>query len=678
MSVGGGNESITYFASVGFFDQESPIIGTGFDRYSTRLNLNVNATNWLTLSNNISVSRSSQIGPRDATQWANPMYNALLLGPTIPVRNSQGQFYGAHKSFFIGGNNPVGSLSGDDDLEWIMTSIRDNFSAEMQIYENLKFKSTWAVDLLNYSDFIFRNSRYGDGRNSGGYAEEANRRVTQWIGTQTLTYDRTLGAGHNFNLLLGYEANKHSQHTIAAYGESFPPNPNLRTVNNAAANFESTSSIVEYGFTSYFSRLSYNYNYKYYFSGSIRRDGSSRFGSKKQYGTFWSLGGSWRLDQELFIQDLEFINELKLRASYGVTGNAGIGNYEWQSLIGFGIDYDDTPGGAPTNVGNIDLTWEESNSFNIGVDFRIFNRFSGTLEYYNRESDNLLLDLPISRTTGFRNATKNFGAMVNKGIELTLDAEIIQAGDFIWSVGGNITFNNNEITKLDEEFVSGTHDRFLRAEGHEYNEYHVYEWAGVDPANGKGLFYTDETRTETTSSIGDAQRFYIGKSGTPDFFGGMNTSLKFRGISLDAQFTYSWDNWLYDATAWVIQGDGRFFPRSQTQLVLNRWKNPGDVTDVPQFIWGGNPGSNTQGTSRYIYDGTHIRLRNLTLAYRIPTDLVARTGLSSARVYFRGINIWTWTRDENLMYDPEASINGYMEANVPNLKTFSLGIDVGL
>ncbi|MDP4820637.1 MAG: TonB-dependent receptor [Saprospiraceae bacterium] len=677
MSVSGGNETLTYFASASYFDQESPIIGVGLDRYSTRANVSVQALPWLKLVNNLNVSRTYQSGPDDDTAFSNPIYTMYLLPAVIPTKDAQGLSYDGHKGFFMGGNNPVGSLSGDDDLYWILNRIVDNVSAEVTLAKGLKFKSNWAIDLYGYNEVYYRNARYGDGRNSNGFAQETTRNITNWLGSQTLNYNKTFAEVHNFSALAGYEANKVTTRSSFVQGQNFPPSPQLRTIENAAEIVGGTSSLTGFAFESYFGRISYNYDYKYYISASLRRDGSSRFGTENRFGNFWSLGASWRLDQEAFIQNIEAINELKLRSSYGITGNAEIGNFAWLPSVSFGIDYDGSPGGTFTNIGNTNLTWEQSAAFNVGVDFRVFDRVSGVVEYFWRESDNLLLNLPVSRTTGFTSATQNFGAMVNKGIELTLDVDLVNTGDFSWTAGGNISFIENEITRLAEPFVDGTGNRFRREEGREYNEYWVYDYAGVNPDNGLPLWYTDETREATTSVLAQAQRFYIGKSGTPDFFGGFNSNLSWKGLTLDANFSFTWNNYLYDATAWVTQGDGAFTPRSQTSRVLDRWKKPGDITDVPKFRWGGNSNSNTQGQSRHIYDGTFIRLRNVTLAYQMPSATVKKLGLASARVYARGINFWTWTRDPDLGVDPETAINGYLGSPVPNMKTLSFGIDVG-
>ncbi len=677
LSVSGGNDLMRYYASGSYFYQQAPIIYSDMDRYSSRLNVDISPSDRVKITNNFNLSRTQQHGMNDATRWANPMYNSYLLPPTVPIYDAEGNFYAGHRTI-MGANNPVGSLSGDDEQTWDQVRIMDNLSVSYELLDKLVFKSAWSFDIINFHEFYYRNPRYGDGRNVGGLASETQRNILTWIGTQTLTYENSFGDNHHYDLLAGYEATKTSTRTIYAYAQNFP-SPQLRLLASASSPQSTFSSLSEYAFESMFFRANYNYDYKYYLSASVRRDGSSRFGINNRYGTFWSIGASWRLDQEAFLAGSEFINALKLRASYGVSGNAGIGNYVHLRTISYsGIDYLGQPGGAPALIGNSDLTWEKSKSYNIGLDFTILNSLSGTIEYFNRLSDDLLLNVPVSRTTGFRSITKNFGAMRNKGLELTLDYDIVNRPGLRWSVGGNLTFLNNRITRLDKPFNADTHDSKRREEGRDYESYYLFDWAGVDPDTGAPLWYTDSTRTETTSNIAEAKRFFTGQTATPKFFGGFNTNFSWKGLSIDMQFTTSWDNWIYDATAWVIQGDGRFTPRSQTNLVLKRWRKPGDVTDVPKFAWGNTSGSNQRGSTRWLHDGTHIRLRNLTVAWRLPQSLLDQIGgFRSARIYLRGINLWTWTREKDLYLDPETDFSGIVNSPVPNMKTISFGLDLG-
>lgn len=673
LSLSGGNDVVSYFASGSYFSQESPIIYSGMDRYSSRVNLTVRASDKLKFTNNLNVSKIEQFGASDGSAWANPMYNGYFLAPTIPLRDDQGRFYGDHQSFFMGGNNPVGSLSGDDTRELDQVRILNSFTGEYEITDGLKFKTAWAFDLINLGEFTYRNPRYGDGRNVGGFASESSINELNWIGTQTLNYVKTFAQKHNVAALVGYESQNNTRRRVLASGQGYP-NPTLRTLASAAEPTNATSDETAYAFESIFSQVNYNYNLKYYLSGSVRRDGSSRFGINNRYGTFWSVGASWRLDQEDFISSISAIDALKLRSSYGTTGNAGIGNFAWVPLFGFGADYDGSPGGRPSNVGNIDLTWERTTSFNVGLDFGLFNMLSGTVEYFNRESDNLLLDRPISATTGFTSLTQNFGAMRNSGWEITLDAAILSSGDFQWNVGGNITFLKNEITRLDEDIVAGTK---IRREGFDYQSYYLFEYAGVDAQTGLPQWYTDETENTITSNIAEASRFISGRSATPDFFGGFNTNMSWKGIVLDAQFSYSWGNYVYDSNARFLQGDGALTPRSQTNLVLNRWRQPGDMTDVPQFQWGNRSNSNVANMTRWLYDGSFIRLRNLTLAYNLPSTFINKANLRSARVYFRGTNVLTFFNDPDLYLDPEAQVSGVISSPIPNMRTFSFGLDLG-
>ncbi|MCB9082181.1 MAG: TonB-dependent receptor [Lewinellaceae bacterium] len=674
VSVSGGNNTVTYFASGSYFSQDAPVIYSGLDRYSSRLNLAVTPSEKFKITNNLTVSYLDQFGMSDGSFWANPLYTGYFLAPTIPIYDDQGRFYGDHQSFFMGGNNPVGSLSGDDERKFNQTRIMDNLSAEYEILKGLKFRSAWAFDLINVQEFFYRNPRYGDGRNNGGFATETAINELNWIGTQTLNYNTTFAEKHGFGALVGYEAQKNRRKGVVASGEGYP-DPTLRTLASAATPTTASSDLTEYSFESIFARLDYNFDSRYFLSGSIRNDGSSRFGVNNRFGTFWSVGGSWRISREDFFQNIKGIDELKLRASYGTNGNAGIGNYEHWKLFGFGSDYDGVPGGAPSNVGNPNLTWESTTAFNVGLDFGLFRNISGTIEYFTRESDNLLLDRPISATTGFTDLTQNFGAMRNSGIELTLNADIINKSNFTWSLGGNITFLKNEITRLDEDIIDGTK---IRRQGYDFQSYYLFEWAGVDAQTGTPRWYTDETKSELTGNVNEIERFISGRSATPDFFGGFNTSVSFKNaITLDAQFVYSFGFYLYDTEARFLQGDGSLTPRSQTNLVLDRWKQPGDVTDVPYFRWGGNNNSNLANMTRWLKDGSHIRLRNLTLAYNLPTSLLEKGKLRSARIYLRGTNLFTWTKDKTLYMDPEAAINGLVSSPVPNLKNISVGLDIG-
>lgn len=676
LSVSGGSEAIRYYVSASYFDQESHIIGTDFNRLSSRANLDITINDYITVSNNFTVSGTDQNGMTDGSAWANPMYNAYLLSPLIPIRDAAGNYNADHQNYFpMGGNNPVGALSGDDDRNVDQVRILNNLAVNVKLLNNFTLRSQWNIDAFDINESTYKNPRYGDGRNSGGYAQENDVKYRAWTGTQTLNYLTNFSTAHSIEALAGLEAQKTTRNRVYAYGENFP-NSKLRTLASAASSYNITANETAFSFLSMFARANYNFNDTYFISASLRRDGSSRFGSDNRWGTFYSVGLGWSILNENFMENVDFLDQFKLRTSYGTTGNAEIGNFPSLGLYGFGYDYDGIPGGTPTQIANPDLTWETQDNFNIGVDFGFLSRFSGTIEYFNKKSSDLLLNVPLSLTSGFTSLTQNFGEMTNKGLEVTLDAYLINTPEFSWNVGFNTTFLNNKITKLEEDFIDGSK---IRAEGLDYMTYYMYEWAGVDQTNGDPLWYTDESKTETTNDINSAERVRTNYSATPDHFGGFNTTFMFKGITLDTQFSYSWGNSVYDSNERFINGDGALTPRSTSKDAFeNRWIPGKTDAKYPMHMWGGNNNSNVAYQTRWMYDGSFVRLRNLTLGYNFKPDLISKFNLRSLRIYTRGTNLLTFTKDSDLQFDPEQATSGNANGLTPAIRSLTFGIDIGL
>jgi TonB-linked SusC/RagA family outer membrane protein len=675
LSARGGTDKVKYFMSGSYLDQENYIIGSEFNRLSARANLEVEATDYLTISNNITVSQLVSNTFFDGGSFNNPFKNSLELSPLIPIFDDQGRFNGEHQNYFpLRGANPVGSLSGDDLWETRQTRIIDNFAVSLKLLKNLTFRSQLNFDLLNVGESQYQNPRYGSANANNGTAYEASTTSRTWVATQTLDYNFILGENHNFNLLTGYEAQETTSESINASGTQFP-NDKVTTLNSASAEFGIGGSLSEYTFASMFTRVNYNYFGKYFLSGSLRRDGSSRFGADNRWGNFYSVGASWIASKESFLSDVSFIDLIKIRTSYGLTGNAAIGDFPSQGLYVYGQDYDGNPGGSPSQISNPDLTWETQKNFNIGLDFGLFNKVNGTIEYFNRISSDLILDVPISRTTGFNSLTQNFGEMTNSGLELSLNADIISNEDFNWNIGFNVTFLKNEITQFTEDFIDG---QFRRQEGKDFQSFYLFNWAGVNQTNGQPQWYTDATKTAVTNNLGDAERFFDDKSATPEYFGGINTSFNYKGFSLSTSFNYSVGNYILDDRARGSLGDGRLTPRSTASWLFdNRWVPGKTDALVPQFRWGGWPGSSESANSRWLYDGSFIRMRDLTVAYQFPKEITSILSVSSLRMYFRGTNLLTFTK-EDLYIDPEQAINGLYTGQTPALKTVSIGLDIQL
>jgi TonB-linked SusC/RagA family outer membrane protein len=675
LSARGGTDKLTYFFSGSYFTQESHIIGTDFERLSGRVNLTFKANDNISFTNNLSVGSFDQNGMVDGSAWANPLYNAYLLSPLIPIYDAQGRFNAEHQNYFpMGGNNPVGALSGDDLRLTQQLRVTDNFAMNVKFANDFTFRSQYNFDVITVDESQYKNRRYGDGRNSGGYAQVSTLLDRNLVATQTLQWGKTLGGVHNIDALVGYEAQRSTRNTTYGYGEEFP-NDKLRNLASAAAAYDASATKTEYTFASFFGRVNYDYNGKYFASASIRRDGSSRFGADNRYGTFFSTGAGWTLSEENFLKDLSFVDYAKLRTSYGVTGNAGIGNFPSVGLYGYGQDYDGTPGGGPSQIANPALTWEKSISFNVGLDFELFNRVSGTVEYFSRESEDLLLNVPISRTTGFSSLLQNFGDMKNEGIELTLNYQVMNTSDFTLDVGFNFTKLENTLTKLNEPYTNGTK---RLEEGRDIQSYYLYGWAGVDQSNGDPLWYTDETETETTNNINNAERYFNNKSATPDFFGGFNINATYKNFTLTTQFNYSSGNYIYDANGRFIHGDGRLTPRSTSVWGFeNRWVPGKTDALLPLHDWGDRKGGQSANSTRYLYDASYIRLRNLTVAYDFDESVLSFLNVRSLRAYVRGTNLWTITKDKDLFLDPEQAISGVANGLTPAIRTVSLGVDIG-
>ncbi|MEM9340155.1 MAG: TonB-dependent receptor [Bacteroidota bacterium] len=678
LSISGGSNGLTYFTSLNYYGQEGTIKENFFDRYSGRIKLKADVAKGLTFSNNLSISYFEQRGITDGARWQAPMYLAYLMPPTVPMFDNEGNYYAEHTGI-MGANHPVGQLY-DDMRQRDQTRVINTFSASYEIMENLTFKSSWSVDLLNIDDFIYNNPRYGDGRNAGGTAQEATVDQLNWLGTQTLSYTKSIGRKHHFDAVLGYEAQKVSIDQVDGYAEGFA-HPSLVNLSSAAnASVVAFDSRTEYAFASVLGRVMYDYGGKYLGSFSVRSDGSSRFGPENRWGTFWSVGAGWVVSEESFMSSNDLINFMKVRSSYGVAGNAAIGNstignYAWSTSYAFDADYDGSPGGYLSNVGDESLTWESQENFNIGVDYSLLgDRLSGSIEYFERISSDLILEDPRSPTSGVEDIITNVGDMENRGIEISLSGDVIRTPNFQLTIGGNISFIKNEITRLETPIPEGTK---RREEGRDFQEYYLYGWAGVDPANGDPLWFTDSTKTETTNDINNAVRFYDGKSATPDYYGGFNLAARYKGFTLSTQFNFQVGNYLYDSPGFVIHGDGRFTPRSTSRWAYeNRWTTPGEAALFPRFAWGNTSSSNVQNQTRYLFEGDFIRMRTLRLAYDVPAVALDRFSLiSKLNVYVNFNNFWTWVKDENLHFDPEQTISGVYNTVTPISKTVTLGLN---
>jgi TonB-linked SusC/RagA family outer membrane protein len=679
LSASGGNEKTQFYVSGSLFDQEAPIIGSEFRRISGALNLNHKVNEKISFFNTLNISNINQNTPSAGGGFANPVLATAFLFPTKNPYNPDGS-YNISRDGNVNYNsvfNPL-YLVENDIRDFRNTKILGSIGGEYNILDNLKYTSRVGVDYINIEEEMFWNPFHGDGRTTSGRGYNYYTRLFNWITTNQLNYRFKVPGIDNLtaDATVGYEAQKSRQYNITTNATGYPRTTALPASVVAATPVAGNATGSDYAFNSIISALNINYADKYVLSGTFRRDGSSRFGSENRYGNFWSIGATWNAHEEDFLKELDYLSTLKLRTSYGVNGNAAtsanFGNYTWRPQFGYSLNYNGQPGGAFNTLGNTELSWELNKPFNVGVDLGFFNdRLTLSADYYERTTSDLLLNREISRTTGFSSVFQNIGEMKNKGFELTIGGYPIDR-EFKWNTNFNIAFNQNKITKL----VNGTDivdGAFILREGHDYRTFYVRQWAGVDPVTGNPQWWKDAAKTEKTSVYGQAERVLYG-SGSPKFFGGFNNTFSYKGLTLDVLTVFNYGNYVRDSWESYLQ-DGFYPLANKYRKNLDRWQKEGDVTDVPKYVYSSTNSSNSLST-RFLYKGDYIRVRNISLGYDLKREWVERVGLTKANIYVRGTNLFTKTYDKNLPIDPEAGVNSSGDLNVPISKSVTFGLNV--
>ncbi len=424
-----------------------------------------------------------------------------------------------------------------------------------------------------------------------------------------------------------------------------------------------------------------NYNNRFVLNGSYRRDGSSRFAINNRYADFYSAGGTWNIDQEAFFKKQKTLSSLKLRSSYGITGNANLSNYAWMPLVSYsgatGYSYNGIAGQQYVTSGNTDLKWERSKKFDAGLEIGFLkDRFNLVVDYYYNNIDGLIQNVATSYTSGFSSTLKNVGAMVNKGWEFTLSGNLIQTRNFYWNTNFNIAFNKNKVTSLYAQ-TNSQNGQFYLKEGYNYYTFYMKEFAGVDPQTGDPLYFKDGSHQQTTNKISEASYTVLDKQANPKYMGGFSNNFNYKGINLAVDFNFSAGNYVYGASD-IYFTSGAYYTFNKYQYIYDhRWNTPGQVTDVPKYA----PATDNSTSTYRLYKGDYIRLRNLSLGYDFVNlkhaDLLKKYGINKLNLYVRATNLVTFLFDNRLPFDPEVSYSGFDSNNMPKYKTLTVGINVG-
>jgi TonB-linked SusC/RagA family outer membrane protein len=678
LSVSGGDAKTTFFLSGSYNYQEASFRPVDFERGTVRLALTHQANDRLSIETNINLSTFQQNVPFavEGSFLGSPAFSASAVLPHNAIFNEDGTFNTAIAGVL--GQNVAQVSAFNSGIQRTNTAV-GNLITTYKILDNLSFRSLFGLDYRLLQGDNYRDPRTPDGAGVRGRSSVQSDWRTRFITTQTLNWNKSFNGVHNVSAILGIEYLSETREGISGAGIGFPTFQ-FRTIQSAATPESITGFWTGYRRASAFASANYDYKKKYLATVTARYDGSSRFGANSRYGLFPSIRVGWSVVEEEFLKTSSVVSELKLRASYGLTGNDQIGNFAARGLYGGGGNYSGSAGIVPSSLANLDLGWETNNTFNIGLDYGIFsNRITGSLDVFDRRTKDLLLDQPILWTNGFGSIANNVGELQNKGIEVEISTVNIDKGGFRWNTSFNFSKIVNQVVRLydDLQFLPANPGiavgQPVGRDGGGAN--FVAEYAGVNPATGRPMWY-DINRNITYLPLA-ADRIYMG-SNLATTFGGLNNTFSYKGFELTAFFVYEYG---------AVFGDGQysFLRENGTRLALNAlrevnersWREPGQITDIPRNLVT-NAGNETRGAGRNsgsaaLLKGDFIRLSQLTVGYSFNPTLVSKIGLSRARVYVQGLNLWTYADYPG--YDPE--FTGAGTGQVPLTKNYTVGVQIG-
>jgi TonB-linked SusC/RagA family outer membrane protein len=673
LSAAGGNENNTFFASLGYIKQEGTVIGSEFERINGAFNFSTDFTSKLKFSSINSGAHTYQDAFLERSAYFEGARTApFFLSPLNQPYNEDGSI----RQFGGSLPNPL-YISKNNINDNTLVRITTNNQLSYDIGYGLSVSSRFNIDYQVYNTRNYSNRIYGYGAATDGDASQYSRNTTTYTFQNQLNYDFNLSEDHAFNATFLQEYVSNRSYFLGAYGENFADDGlyNLDSVGNPVS---INSSFGDSYIGAYLGALHYSaFQGRYVADVSYRYEGNSRFGPKNRWGSFWAVGGAWNIHREPFMENNDWLSNLKLRAAYGTTGNANIGTNNYQSLFSFGTDYMGEGAQVVDGFGNEDLTWEKNSTLDLGVDIGLFNgAVNATVNYYERESTDLLLNVPLSQTTGFSSQVQNIGELTNKGIEVELNFNVIRTNDINLSIGGNFATVENEITKLPldpngiERTITTTITRIET--GHPVRGWYMPTWAGVNPTTGAEEYYVNGTDGETTTKFNDAEAVWQGDSAIPTLTAGLNFHFDVKGFYLDANVYYAGGHKIYEGWHRYTNTTNGFpiFAFAGFNTLLDRWQEPGDISRNGKFTSSFTP---WQRHSKYLYDGDFVRLRSMTLGHNFKNKFES-FGITNLNIYVRGNNIWTWVKDDNLLYDPEIDLGGQTGLETPAVKSFSLGL----
>ena len=633
----------------------------------------------MTLGANILFSSVNQDVYSEGFTYTSPFYSSRsAVTPSDPVYNEDGTWNRA--LIRIGDRNPALANEYDSQREYV-TRTFNTIYGQYEFIKDLKFKTTFSYDYITTKgkDWADPRTSNGDDINGGMSKKFYERRKMMW-GNQ-LTYKQTFANVHHLDELLGYEIDDQYRDYLSGYATNFAT-PDKNDISNGKKTESVGGSDSRTRMVSYIGRVNYDYDNKYFLGLSYRVDGSSRLQRSHRWGNFWSVSGAWRIIDEDFMKPVsDWLTDLKLRASYGVNGTLPSDYYGYMALSSLSDGYNEQPAIIISQLANDNLKWETNYNLNLGLDFSLFNRVNVTLEYYLRNTKNLLMDSPVSMTTGFSSYLMNVGQLRNQGVELEINSTNFKTKDFEWKTTFNLSHNTNKVVNLDgdqTEIVSGTQ---IHKIGHSYRTFYMIEFAGINPENGNPQFYKNDLledgsySKEITEKASEAKSIMLDKHAEPNVTGGLYNSFRYKWFDLSFLFNYQFGGWSYDTWAQKTEHGGYDMEANIPTYYADSWKKPGDVTKYEQFYEKKSSVAMHKITnSRRLHSTDFLRLKTFTLGFTLPKQWLSSVGLSNARIYMSANNLWTWAAWD--YYDPESVVNGSATQATPPLKTVTFGLNV--
>lgn len=677
LSASGGDKKTQFYTSFSRSYNKGIIIKNDFTRTGGRLNLDHSVNDKLKIGVSASISKTELDRVANDNAFSTPM-QMIALAPVNDVYDKETGELNTNTIYYNG------LISARDNfVKQEVTRTLGNAFGQYQFLPELSFKSEYGLDNYSQLETSFQGRETNDGAPSGN-ATSRNVRAVNQVFNNYFNYNKKFNDEHTLDLTLGmtYEETEEKSSTVSAIGF---PSDDFQTLNSGAETSSFGGVKTEFSFLSYFFRANYKYKDKYLLNGSFRRDGSSRFGEDKRFGNFYAGSLGWIISREDFLESVDWLRFLKLRASYGVVGNAGISNFASRGLYQ-GSYYTTYTGIKPTQLPNPELKWETTSQLDIGLDFGFLdNRINGEFDFYYKKTKDLLLNQRLPATSGFTSITKNVGELENKGIEFSINTNNL-IGEFKWNTSFNIAFNKNEITELPGGDIVAGENRVM--EGEAIGVFFTRKYAGVNPDNGHAIFYVEEGSDETTDDYNLASNMVVGDP-NPDFVGGLTNNFSYKGFDLNVVLAFVYGNDVYNGGGQYQSNQASSWKDNQTRDQLARWQKPGDITDIPQAVLTGNKYSGTDPSSRYISDASYLRVKNVSFGYNFSRAVLDKIKLSSLRLYVSALNLYTFTDYKG--WDPEVNFGGtdltQTSTNIiqgrdfytaPQARTISFGINIGL